>query len=160
MTDSATPTSTPAVKLLDMMAAFGADSKLVNEGRWVGFPNDDSEHKFLIARLNNRGQRAMASRLMLENREVFKNSDKDKVHEAKAEEALRTLEAKVMGTQILKGWTPNIAIGGKALGEYTAEKAIDLLVKFEDFRTWVENAAQDNDEYMLKPEVEEELAKN
>ena len=158
MPDTATPT--PAVKLLDLMSAFGADSKLVNEGRWVGFPNDESEHKFLIARLNNRGQRAMASRLMLENREIFKNSDKDKAHELKAEEALRQLEAKVMGTQILKGWTSNLCIAGKALGEYTPEKAIDLLTKFEDFRSWVEAAAQDNDEYIIKPEVEEELTKN
>ena len=158
MPDTATPT--PAVKLLDLMSAFGADSKLVNEGRWVGFPNDESEHKFLIARLNNRGQRAMASRLMLENREIFKNSDKDKAHELKAEEALRQLESKVMGTQILKGWTPNLCIAGKPLGEYTSEKAIDLLTKFEDFRSWVEAAAQDNDEYIIQPEVEEELVKN
>ena len=159
------PVKNEAVQLLNLMTSFGADPKLVNEGRWVGFPTQDSPYKFKIARLNNRGQRAMSSRLMLENKKLFeevKGSEEEKAAAAKARDAkLEELSTKVMAHQLLLDWTPNISLDGKTpLGEYTVEKAETILGKFADLRNWVEDQASAWGEYHLTEESVEEEAKN
>lgn len=158
-----TPTTekNTAVQMLDLMSAFGSDSKLVNDGRWVGFPTEDSPYKFKIARLNNRGQRTMASKMMVENSAVFMQDQKDEAKQAETDAALEKLGIKVMASELLKGWTDNISLDGKTpLGAYTPEKAEQILTKFEDLRVWVEHRAMEFDAYKLKPEEEEQIAKN
>ena len=161
MTDLTVPAKNEAVQLLDMMTSFGASPKLVNEGRWVGFPHPASPYKFQIARLNNRGQRTAASRMMLEKAEIFRAGESGGEAAAAAEAELQKLSIKVMAAHLLKGWTPNISFDGKTpVGEYTVEKAEQLLTQFEDFRNWVEDQSQQWGEYHSTAAAAEEEAKN
>lgn len=133
---------------MDLFKNFATDPAKEAEGVWEEY---DETASFLIARQNNKAyDRMMAARVKPHERLLKQTSE---ASEKKSDEII----IEVMAKTILLGWRGTFEWDGKPVGEYSVEKAKQMLA-VKDFRQWVSEVSRDVNRF--KVEAEEEEAKN
>lgn len=138
------------------------DEKASQEGIWVKF-DDDDDTKFQIASAQNKKY----------EREIAKESRKYQTAKLRRNPALGKKIAIIgMARAVLISWSPDLQYGwikdgvvktGKKPGagwvpnllKPTEENKIMILTTIPDFREWVSEIAQDNDQFRQGVEAEE-----
>ncbi len=132
---------------VDLFSDFAINTAKAVEGTKVPYRGGVS---FFIARASNRRYRDLAV-AELKRLEPVLNSGSKEEQDEKGKE----LTVKLMAHTILVGWEGPLAFKGELLGEYTPEKAEQLLTgdHMEDLRKWIQGKADDQ---QLFKEVQEQ----
>lgn len=136
---------------MDFFTEFAINDTVAKDGVFVPYLEDV---EFKIAKYGTRAYRNFASPLFQRNERVLKQ--KGNAADDKAVELI----INVMANTILVGWKGDLKYQGKAFGEYTVEKAKQLLAH-EAFRDWCDAQSKNEDLFKVEQGVEgEEAAKN
>lgn len=129
---------------LDLEDQFGYDDDLAVEGVWV---NVTQETRLKIARWNN-------PRFQQVYREETKPY-REQIDSGMAEEDLiEEIGHVVMAKTVLLDWE-ELYVDGESVGQYTQEKAKELLDNYPDFRDLVMNHARKNEHFQREKEEED-----
>lgn len=124
---------------IDLFEEFATDATREAEGVWEPFKGNV---EFLIARAGNTNYNNMIIALAKRNKRIL--DGKNEAARLKSEE----LMIETLANTVLLGWRGDLKFRGKPLGEYTVQKAIELL-KIKDFRDFVEAAAGDHERFRV-----------
>lgn len=134
---------------MDFFNEFAINETAAQEGVFVPYAGDV---EFKIAKHGTRAYRNFAAPLFQRNERVLKQ--KGNAAEDKATE----LFISILANTVLVGWKGDLKYQGKPFGDYTVDKAKQLLAH-DTFRDWVDTQSKREDLYKAVQEAEEE-AKN
>lgn len=124
---------------LDLFDAFATDTAREEEGSWVDYAPGVS---FLIARSNNKGYSRALTKKFERNKLTLETKGQA------AEDLAENIIVEVMAQHILLGWKGEFNWKGKPVGEYSVERAKEML-NVKDFRRWVVSKAEDFERFKL-----------
>lgn len=124
---------------LDLFDAFATDTAREEEGSWVDYAPNVS---FLIARSNNKGYSRALTKKFERNKLTLETKGQA------AEDLAENIIVEVMAQHILLGWKGEFNWKGKPVGEYSVERAKEML-NVKDFRRWVVSKAEDFERFKL-----------
>lgn len=131
---------------IDLFAEFATDKSAEQDGVWEPYAGDI---EFLIAREGNPAYNRMITALVRKHKRLL--DSKTEAADAKSEELMIETLAKT----ILLGWRGTFLWKGKPMGDYTVEKAKEMLA-VKDFKAWVTSVAADQARYKVQEDQEAE----
>jgi hypothetical protein len=132
-------------KAVDLFADFATDQSKEEEGVWETYAEGV---EFLVARSGNKTFSRMISHDVKKNQRLL-DSGTDAAAK-KSEEIM----VNVMAKSILLDWKGSFEWQGKPMGEYSVEKAKQMLA-VKGFRQWVTSVADDMQRFKSVQEEEE-----
>jgi hypothetical protein len=121
---------------MDIFSTFATDATLEEKGVWKKMGNG----RFLIARANTRAYNAEFTKLYEQHDAALNANDEE------ANKLAEEIMAQVYAKTVLLGWDGANKFKGEDLGEYSYERALELL-RLKEFRTWVAKIATSFDNY-------------
>jgi hypothetical protein len=126
---------------MDIFDFFATDASLEESGVWKKLGNG----RFLIARTNNRAYNKLFTQLWEQNQAALERGDEE------ANKLADDVIAQVYAKTVLLGWDGDNKFLGKPLGDYSPERALDML-RLKEFRLFIAKIAGSFENYRVKQE--------
>lgn len=128
---------------MDIFARFATDEKLENSGTWRDIGGGC---RLLVARAGNRAYQKLLTKQYELNRAVLDLGDDT------AAKKNDEIMVDVMAQTVLLGWDGPLDFKKKPVGDYSVDKARELL-QVKDFRRLVADMSNDMEAYLMKEEA-------